>query len=1000
MTIGDIAVKRPIAMFMLMAFVLLLGFVAYTNLQMDLLPNFSPPVLAVITTMPDTAPKEMATLVTESLESVIGTTAGLKKMTSYSSQQNSLIILEFDWKTNLDTVRDEIKEKTELAPIHPDASSPIILKFDPTSMPIMDVSIIGDDDINKTHKFVQNEVIPKLETIDGVASVDVTGLPDSQVHIYPKLEKLEEHNISLKQLGIVVGGSNVNLPAHTVVKDDKRLPVRVLSEVNSINQLEEFVVGMDPNEVLHPILLKDVADITLYADRSQGISRTNLKPSVNLSIQQEGDANIISVRNGILEQLDEIDFDFFDYIITQDQGELVKLSINTVAQSLLIGAVLALIVLYIFLRSPISTLIIAISIPFSIVATFVLMHFGGLSLNLMTFGGLALGVGMLVDNSIVVIENIFRHRQQGENPKESAKKGVNEVASPIASSTFTTMAVFLPVVFVGGFTGELFKELAWTVAFALLASLLVALTVIPMLASKLLLVQKNNSSFGAPKIYSKILNKVINRPIVLILITLFIFVISVLQFNSIGKEFMPPIDDGMLSVAITTPVGTTLEATDEVVKQGEEIVGQMENIDAFSTNVGQSSGMFSTGDKNNRGRLNIKLVQRNERTQPTTEIIEEIEQKLAHLDANVNVSKQNQIQSMTGGDSIALSLKGATFEEVKKYQQKIIGALEQQAFIGEVRSNLDETKPELQIAIKQHESTMMGLTALNIAEQINNKLRGQQVSFLRQDGMRIPIMLTLPSEQKNYSSLIKGNVTSFSGMEIPLTSVADVNEEKGPRQIYREDQRLTASIEGQIIDKDLGTVQDHVVQIIEDLDLPSTLTVEFDRAAQLMEEGFSELKMALLLAIALVYIIMAAQLESIINPFIIILTLPLGFIGVVWSLKLTSTNFGITAFIGMIVLAGIVVNNAIVLVDYISLLKNKGLDKEKAILEGAQTRFRPIIMTALTTMLAMVPLALKLGEGSELQAPMAIAVMGGLVTSTTLTLFLIPALYKLISKSL
>ncbi|WP_353892534.1 efflux RND transporter permease subunit [Proteinivorax hydrogeniformans] len=998
MTIGDIAVKRPVAMVMLMVFVLLLGFVAFTNLHMDLLPKFSPPVLAVITNMPDTAPKEMATLVTEPLESIIGTTAGLKNMSSHSSQQTSLIILEFDWRTNLDTVRDEIKEKIELAPIPTEVNQPIILKFDPTSMPIMDISIIGDEDINKTYDFVENEVIPKLETLDGVASVDVTGLPAPEVHVYPDLYKLEEYNISFEQLAGVIGGNNINLPAHTVLKEDKRLPVRILSEVQTVEDLGEFAVSIAVDDLFEPVLLKDIADVSLYDDISQGISRTNLKPSINLSIQQEGDANLVSVRNTVMAALEDIEFNSFEYVITQDQGELVKISINSVAQSLFIGAVLALLILYVFLRSPVSTLIIALSIPFSIVATFVLMHFAGLTLNLMTFGGLALGVGMLVDNSIVVIENIYRHRQEGKNSIESAKLGANEVASPVIASTFTTMAVFLPVVFVGGFTGELFKELAWTVAFALLASLLVALTVIPMLASKLLKKQTAKTSTKAPSFYGKVLKKVIARPLVLILIILAVFILSVYQFYSIGTEFLPPIDDGMLAVTITTPVGTTLEATDKVVKQAEKIIAQIDNIDVFSSSVGQSGSMFSTRENTNRGRINIRLMPQNTRTKSTSEIIAQLEQSLADIDGSVNVSKQNQMQNMTGGDTIALSLRGATLEEVEKYQQELIDKLKKQEYIGEVTSSLDESKPELQIAVDQEQSTMMGLTAVHIADQVTRKLRGQQISFLRKDGDRIPVMLTLPSEQKDYDSLMDTTMTSIAGFEVPLTSITQIEEKEGPRQIYRENQKMTSSIEGQILNKDLGTVKNNIEEIVQDMDLPSTVTIEFDRAAQLMEEGFGELKTALLLAIALVYIIMAAQLESYLNPFIIILTLPLAFIGVVWALILTSTDFGITAFIGIIILAGIVVNNAIVLVDYISLLRKRGLSKEEAIIEGAQTRFRPIIMTALTTMLAMLPLALKLGEGAELQAPMAIAVMGGLLTSTSLTLFIIPALYKLINR--
>ncbi|SES63512.1 efflux RND transporter permease subunit [Anaerobranca gottschalkii] len=1001
MTFGSLAIKRPVAILMLMAFVLLLGLVSLTNLQMDLLPKISPPILGVITSLPNAAPGEVATLITEPLEQVVGTASGLKKISSRSAEGTSIIILEFNWGVNLDAVREEIKDRLEFLQLPDDASKPMVVKFDPTRMPVLQITVTGEKPLRELQRYVEKEVAPKLDSIPGVASVEVTGGPEKEINFIIDEEKLQKYGLNSKVLAGLINLNNFNLPAHKVSKGDKILPVRVMGKFRNLEDLENIVVGMEWGEVLIPIYLKDVVEIEETYGPLDSLSRTNGLDGINITIQREGDSNLVQVTQRVLEMINKMEkAGDYNFTVTLNQGEIVQKSINGIVQNLIIGAFLALIILLVFLKSILSTIVITISIPFSLISTFILMYFTGLTLNLMTLGGLALGVGMLVDNSIVVIENIYRHLQQGEELSEATKKGVDEVAMAITASTFTTMVVFLPVVFVGGLTGELFGELALTVSFSLLASLLVALTVIPMLSFLLLKYQRKIPQFRVWGIYQVLLSYPMTYKGITLFLTVAIFILALSQYPKLGREFIPEIDEGSFIINLTMEEGTNLDITNEEAKKIERILEEYEEIEVISTRVGSRGGITGI-PRTDRAEISVLLKERG----ATKEFISKIRENLTDINGTLTFAQQNEFRDMMGSSELQMIIHGPNLEGVQKLTEDIMKALEKVENLEEIRSNIEGVKPEVQVLLDRNKQALYQLTTASIAQNIKTQLAGERIGYLYEDGKRVAIKLVYNKEKEegkkvsveDFDNLKNLQLTTPMGGRVALGEVAEIREAYGPRTIYRENGQVTSIIQGKITKGDLGTIQKEVDKVISDLNLPEGYSTTYGGASQLMEEGFQGLNLAFILALFLVYMIMAAQFESLLNPFIIIFTIPFAGIGVIGGLVLTGKALGITAFIGIIVLTGIVVNNGIVLVDYINKLREQGFKKEEAIIKGGSVRLRPILMTALTTILALIPLALGLGDGAEMQAPMAIVVIGGLLISTFLTLFVLPVIYYYLS---
>ncbi|MEW6398099.1 MAG: efflux RND transporter permease subunit [Bacillota bacterium] len=1033
-------VRRPVATTMLVLAVILLGVVALTNLRLELLPRLNAPVVAAITSYPGASAREVSSLVTEPIEAAAATTPGVTDCRSISQEGVSVVILQFAWGTDMAEARSGVAERVDQVNLPEGARRPFLVKFDPTLMPVMSLTVATEGDLGETTTFAREVLKPRLESIDGVAAVEVFGSSDPEIQVDLDPAAVDRYGLTQDQIAGVIRASNLDWPLGSVRKDGRELGVRLSGRLQTLDDLRDLVVGYyavpgaagagarppdgsanasslatgarsrpaPARPVMRPVRLADVATVERGFAPSTSVSRTGGSPSVELSIQKEGDANTVQVARRLREELDAIrkDYPGAKIFVAMDQARIIEMFLGTLRDNLLAGGALAVLVLFLFLRHLASTFAIAVAIPFSVVATFVLLHFSGLTLNIMTLGGLALGVGMLVDNAIVVIESIFRHLDQGEDPHRAAITGTSEVAMAITASTLTTLAVFLPVVFVGGITGHLFRELALTVSFALAASLVVAVTLVPAMAAHLFRPRSRGGRAPKEGAYARTLRWCLGHRAVVVLGVLLCLGGAAYLAPGIGTEFLPVTDEGAFTIDIAMPAGTDLEATSAKAKEIETILDGFPEVELDTTTVGSGEGFGVvargvTGGTS-RAQILVNLVPEKERKASTAEIMDRVRQRVEEIrgPAQVTFNMQSFASSASGmaWNSMQVYVKSLDSGRLPESTDRVMTALRDVVGLRNLESNLEEAKPELDVSVDRDTALARGVTPAQVAMAVSNAVKGQIVTRVELGSESLPVRV-----RQDFGHFpTPGDVESVpilasSGQAVKLGDVASLREARGPVSMTRDGQRPSALITALVEGRDLGSVTTDVGKVLGGLDLPEGVTVEIGGASAMMEEGFSGLNLALALSVALVYMVMATQFESLLHPLIIMLTVPLAFVGVVGTLYATGTSLGITAYIGGIILAGIVVNNAIVMVDYINQLRRRGLEGREAIVQGAGVRVRPVLMTALTTLLGLLPLALGWGEGGELNAPLARAVVGGLTTSTALTLLVIPVAYSLLA---
>ncbi len=1033
MSLPGISVKRPVTALMLMLVVIMLGAVSYSRLSLDLLPKINPPVAAIITSFQGASPQEVMDLVTVPLEAAAATVPGTKEITSISQEGMSAIIMMFDWGQNMAEAREDISQRIDMVPLPEGVGEPMVVEFDPTLLPIMQVSLSAPEgmDLGGLTELVRRTIKSRLEGINGVASVDLLGAVTRQITVKLDPAKLNAYHLTQDAVSAVISASNLNYPLGTVEEDGLVLGLRFSGKFTAIDDLKSLVIGYAPIQSLgrgvqpqvRPVKLSDVASVEEEAVQASSITRINGKPSVTMTVQKEGTANTVVVARAIRQELDKISSELggLSIVISMDQAQFIEDTIRSVADNLLMGAGLAVLVLLLFLRDIRSTLVIAISIPFSVIATFVLMYFGKLTLNIMTMGGLALGVGMLVDNSIVVIENIYQHVEKGESPVQAAISGAEEVGMAITASTLTTVVVFLPVAFVGGVSGILFKELALTVTFSLMASLVVALTVVPMLASKFFASMKHRKDPGTmvgPALrrkhrsrqsgYTALLNWCLaHRAFFLAAVFVGVAGSVYLLLPRIETEFLPTADEGGFAINVSMKEGTPLDRIDQVVKEIEKVLDSDMLVASYSVVVGEPEGLvklrsFFSGATD--AQIIVRLVDQAAKEKATRTVMERIQKEVEEIadGTTVTFNPQSSLLMMSGSapGTVEVLISGPDIREVEKLNEDFLVKMAALPGMKNVRSSLTARKPEMMVVVDRDRAMQHGLTPAQVALSVSRAVRGQAVSRFektQREGSGVTTFDVVvrfdPKAVKDVSSL-KGIVLAGKTGPVKLRDIATIVEGEGPVVISRSDQKLSARLTGQFADRSLGAVTADLMDLISETDLPEGYSISIGGMSQIMEEGFSGLRFALYLAVLLVYMIMAASFESLGTPFIIFFTMPLAAVGVLAALYLSGYSFGITAFIGVIVLAGVVVNNGIVLVDFMRQRRRAGIPLREAVLEGASRRVRPVLMTSLTTILGLIPMALGLGQGGELGAPMALVTMGGLGSSTLFTLFVIPVLYS------
>jgi HAE1 family hydrophobic/amphiphilic exporter-1 len=985
------------------------GFVGYQRLTLELFPDITYPSLTIQTDFPDTAPQEVENLVTRPIEEVVGVLRGLQTVHSVSRPGASEVTLEFDWGSDMDMLSMEVREKLDRLILPDEAEDPIVLRFDPSLDPMIRLALSGPGELVDIRYLAEKKLKPDFETIKGIAAAQIKGGLEEEIQVQIDQERLAALGIPIDRIRQVVGVSNVNLPGGSLRGADSQYLIRTINEFDSVDEIADLIISQQGGS---SVFLSDVASVFHGTKEREEITRVNGSECVEISLFKEGDANTVSVARLSRERIAEWDDKLPpDHTITYlfDQSHFIQQSIKEVRNAAIIGGILAIIILFLFLRDPRSTLIIATSIPISVIATFLLMYRMDISLNIMSLGGLTLGIGMLVDNSIVVLESIFRKRKQGAALVPAAVEGTSEVGAAIIASTLTTVAVFLPIIFVEGIAGQLFKDQALTVTISLLASLIVAITMIPMLSalggefrqSRLMnggATDTNVMTLGRfSKGYDRLVRGAIRRKWITLAVAFLLFFTALASLKWIGTELIPQLSEGEFFFEVKMPEGTSLAATDRILQRMESDCTQEAEIERFYSTVGSrlvSGGMSLNTKAENLGQLNIVMANRTD-DEAEAALADALRHKYASIpDLEIKFGRPAYFSLKT---PVEVILFGENLEDLRTYSLDLAQQIASIQGLADVRSSLEAGNPELQVVFNRRRLASLGLDMGVLSETLKNRVLGVVPTRFKEEDRQIDIRIR--NQEINRASLhdVRNLVLPGpNGEPIRLLAVADVNLDRGPAEIHRMQQQRAAVVTANLKGISLG---DAVVQIEEMLDAgppPAGITTEMGGQNREMKVSFNSLRFALALAIFLVYLVMAATFESFIHPFIVLFTIPLALVGVVFGLITTGTTITVIVLIGTIMLVGIVVNNAIVLIDAINRLRRSGIDKFEAIVRAGHIRLRPIIMTTLTTILALLPMAMPFGEGAELRSPLAITVAFGLFLSTLLTLVVIPAAYMLV----
>lgn len=1018
MKIPEFSVNRKVTTAMLAMILIVLGLLAFTRLGLDFFPDIEFPTVSVVTTYTGASSEDIENTITRPMEQIINSVSRVKKVTSTTLEGASIIMVEFEWGTNLDFAAQDIRDQIGLYQnfMPEEASDPLVVKFNLGQMPIIFGGITAKMPTYELKELIEDEVTPRLERIDGVASAQVFSMDTREIWVDIDKTALESLNVSLDQILFALRMENLNLPAGRVVERHSEFLLRTLGEFKNLDDIRNTIIGSTQTGQL--VYLSDVADVKDTMKDSRFIARVQGEKGVFYFISKRSGANTVITAQAVNKELAKIretlppDIKFFPFM---DQAEMIQRVIRRTGNNALIGGILAMFFIFIFLRNWRPTVTIFLAIPLSVITTFIALYLAGYTINLLTLGGLALGIGMLVDNAVVVIENIFRHIEEGKKKEEAAKIGASEVGMAITASTLTTIAVFFPMVFAQGVTGKMTRGLALAIAFSLLASLFVALTIVPMVASLLFKAnskqnvgeksQRTRQFEKARNFYRRTLHSALRRRGWVLGGTFGLLVISFAIVPFLGTEFMPAMDREMIIFTVKMPVGTSLEETNRVVSLVENLMKLEPGVETVSAQVGSQAeenpadmaGGFSTTGTH-EGMLWASLVDLKERDLSDMEILEKIRGKLPKL-KDVKFEALDMGQAMMGGAQSPIEIKifGKDLDLLKEVADNIVLQIQGVEGLRDVTHSLAEGKPEYHITVNREKASRMGLMVSQVANSIQTAALGKVATRFREGNEEIDIRVRFKEKFRDSLDDIR-NIpikTSLNTM-VRLGQVASISKGEGPIQITRENQARAITVSANITGRDLGSTVRDIKERIDDIErgLPPGYFTEFGGQYEQMQEAFIIMAGAFALATLLVYMIMASQFESFRHPFVIMFTIPLAIIGVILALLLTGRPVSLPVLIGFVMLGGIAVNNGIVMVDYINQLKRKGVEIKEAILQACSVRLRPVLITAFTTVLGMMPMALSVSEGAEMRAPMAITVVGGLVATTFLTLFVIPIIYS------
>ncbi len=1003
-----LAVRRRVTVLMCALALAAFGVVGYQRLPLDLLPDISYPSLTVQTDFPDTAPAEVENLVTRPVEEAVGVLRGLRAIHSVSRPGVSEVTLEFDWGADMNLLLLDVREKLDRLILPDEAEDPVVLRFDPSLDPIVRLALGGTGNLTESRRLADRRLKQAFESLPGVASARIKGGLEEEIHVEVDQERLAALQIPLDRVRQVVGVSNINLPGGSLRGTDTQYLIRTVNEYTSVDEIGDLVLSSAGPSLVR---VRDVADVSWGAREREEIIRVNGVGAVEIAIYKEGDANIVTTARAVrrsLPAMAKLVPEDYRLTVLFDQSRFIEQALKEVRSTAIVGGLLAVAVLVAFLRDWRSTVIIATAIPLSVLFAFMAMYRLDVSLNIMSLGGLTLGIGMLVDNAIVVLESIHRKRKEGLSGVAAAVQGTAEVGSAVAASTLTTVAVFLPIIFVEGIAGALFGDMAITVTLSLLASLVVAITLIPMLSalgdrstgahSDGGPAARSGSSLGLlSRAYDRLVTAALRRPWLTIAAAAIVFVASLAGVTRLQTALIPDISEGEFYFEATLPEGTAVQATDRVLQRMAKPLEDNPDVAVYYATAGSrlvSGGLSLSTTAEHYGQLNVVLADRQDEA-AELRVADRLRAGFATIpELETTYGKPTYFSLKT---PIEVILFSDDLSALADFSPVLVDELETVPGLVDVRSSLEEGNPELQIVFDRDRLASFGLDMRTIAETLRDRVLGAVPTRFRETDRQIDIRIrNLVAQRQTADDVRNLMIPGPDGRPMRLLTVADVREDRGPAEIHRVQQQRAAVISANLEGRGLGGAVTDIRALLAANPPPPGIVTELGGQIDEMQRSFTSLRFALTLAVFLVYLVMAATFESLVHPFVVLFSIPLALVGVVLGLLLTGTAVSVIVLIGVVMLVGIVVNNAIVLIDTVNQLRRSGMAKLDAVLRGGHLRLRPILMTTLTTVLGLLPMSLSLGEGAELRAPLAITVSFGLALSTLLTLIVIPAVYLVV----
>jgi len=1015
MKIVKFSLNHPVSVFMFTLAALIFGFISYSKLTLNLLPTISYPTLTIKTEYPGTAPAEIEHIISKPIEEAVGVVDNVVRISSVSRAEMSEVSVEFAWHTNMDFATLKVREKLDLLNLPVNAQKPIILRYDPNTEPIMKLGITGDTQLSRIRYIAETDIKQAIESIEGVAACSISGGLEDEIHIDIDETKVSLLNIPMSTIANRLAQENVNLSAGILKQRDSQYLVRTVNEFKTVEEINEIIIEKR-NDV--PIKLGSIAKVFRGYKERKVISRINGKECIEAAIYRAADANTVKVANAVMEKLQKIEPTIFkpldmNYMLITNQAKFIKSTIEEVIQTAVLGGILAILVLLYFLKNIRSTLIIGVAIPISVIVTFFLMFSFDISLNIISLGGLALGIGMLVDNSIVVLEAIQRYRENGTDLYNSALKGTSEVAGAVTASTFTTVAVFFPIVFVEGIAGQLFRDMALTVTFSLLASLVSSLTLVPMLFS--VMRRKNakerlNHFFKKvfrplDKLYDTFFNSykqfqgtTFKRKKVIIFLVLAIFAASLVVMNFMGKELIPQISQGEFLINVEFTPGTSLIENASVISQITARLNKYDEIESIYELIGKGSrgGITFQEEMENLSEFTVRL-KKGLLGNAEDNIMERIRKELqAFTSIKIKIYKPRLFSFKA---PLEVVISGNDLEELKRVSDDLMVKVREIPGLIDLKSSMEEGYPEIQIMFNRARLASQNMTINDVGSQIRSKVEGDVATKFIESDREVDIRVRVSENFRDQVEKINRlSIRNGLGIIVPIKAVADIKIKEGPAEIRRIFQQKSAVITANTAGIDLAKAKEKILQLGNTINKPDDFTIYLAGQSQEMDVAFASMIFAISLAIFLVYLVMASQFESFKKPFIIMFTIPMGIIGVVIAGFATAISINVIVLIALVILSGIIVNNAIVLVDYTGQLQKRGMKKMEAIMDAARVRWRPILMTTITTVLGLTPMALDFNEGFEIRIPLAVTLIGGMIFGTFLTLIFIPIIYSLVVK--